>query len=334
MIECIFTIDYEIYGNGEGSLKELVFDPAEKLRNIFKKVDCRFVAFIEAAELELIEAKETDPAIDDVKNQIQMFYAEGFEIGLHLHPQWYKALHQDGRWRLDDNEYNLCTLPRERIVEIVDRSIGYLRKVLNQPNFTPLSFRAGNWLMQPTTVAANVLAEKGIKLDSSVFKGGLQRRHGLDYRKAIGNDYYWTFSDHVDIPDANGILLEIPTYTKMVPFWKMLTIKRVGLKGKEGSSNRKSSPWLKRIERLIDFLRFRYPLKLDFCRMTLDELTGMIDAIILEDQKDPSRYRPIVAIGHTKDLTDYETVESFLVYLKKNGIRISTFNDMYHKCQC
>ena len=333
MIECIFTIDYEIYGNGEGSLKELVFDPAEKLGNIFKKADCRFVAFIEVAELESIEAKGTDPVIDDVKTQIQMFYSEGFEIGLHLHPQWYKALYQDGQWRLDDSEYNLCTLPRERIVEIVDQSIGYLRKVLNKPDFTPLSFRAGNWLMQPTAVAANVLAEKGIKLDSSVFKGGLQRRHGLDYRKAIGNDYYWVFSKHVDIPDANGILLEIPTYTKMVPFWKMLTIKRVGLKGKGGSSNRSSNPWIKRIEPLIDFLRFRYPLKLDFCRMTLDELTEMIDAIILDDQKDPSRYRPIVAIGHTKDLVDYETVESFLVYLQKNGIRISTFNDMYHKCK-
>ena len=73
MIECIFTIDYEIYGNGEGSLKELVFDPAEKLRNIFKKADCRFVAFIETAELELIEAKGTDPAINEVKTQIQSF---------------------------------------------------------------------------------------------------------------------------------------------------------------------------------------------------------------------------------------------------------------------
>ena len=28
MIECIFTIDYEIYGNGEGSLQQLVYEPA------------------------------------------------------------------------------------------------------------------------------------------------------------------------------------------------------------------------------------------------------------------------------------------------------------------
>jgi hypothetical protein len=36
MIECIFTIDYEIYGNGEGSLVELLHEPAEKLRTLFK----------------------------------------------------------------------------------------------------------------------------------------------------------------------------------------------------------------------------------------------------------------------------------------------------------
>ena len=330
MIECIFTIDYEIYGNGEGSLEKLVFEPAEKLRNIFRKADCRFVAFIEAAELEIIEARRTDPGIDEVKNQIKRFYAEGFELGLHLHPQWYNARYEGGRWLLDYNEYNLCTLPRERIVEIVDRSIGYLRKMLAQPDFTPFSYRAGNWLMQPTRVAANVLAEKGIKLDSSVFKGGLQHRHGLDYRKAIGNDYYWIFSDQVDIPNSSGILLEIPTYTEMVPFWKMLTTKRVGMKVKGTPSNRRSNT---RIERLIDFLRFRYPLKLDYCRMTFDELTGMVETIVREDKKDPDRYRPIVAIGHTKDLVDYETVQSFLLYLKSNGIRVSTFKDVYHKCK-
>ena len=67
MIECIFTIDYEIYGNGEGSLRELVYEPAEKLMAIFRKWNARFVAFVEVAELEMIEAKGTDPAIDPGK---------------------------------------------------------------------------------------------------------------------------------------------------------------------------------------------------------------------------------------------------------------------------
>ena len=59
MIECIFTIDYEIYGNGEGSLRELVYEPSQRLIHIFKKLNKRFVVFIEAAELEKIQERNS-----------------------------------------------------------------------------------------------------------------------------------------------------------------------------------------------------------------------------------------------------------------------------------
>ena len=236
MIECIFTIDYEIYGNGEGSLKELVFEPAKRLKTIFDEAGEKFVVFVEAAELEKIDTCRTDPAIDQVKDQIREFHQDGFEIALHLHPQWCNARYENRKWNLDYTEYNLCTLPEKRIAEIVDRSIAYLRDVLSAPDFTPLSFRAGNWLFQPTASAARVLAERGIKIDSSVFKGGRQHRHHLDYRRAIKNGYYWMFGDDVTIPDPAGPLFEIPIYTKLVPFWKMATSKRLGLHHKGASS--------------------------------------------------------------------------------------------------
>jgi len=86
MIECIFSIDYEIYGNGNGSLRELVYEPTERLKAIFEKWKAHFVAFIEVAELEMIEAKGTDQSIGQVENQIGDLYRNGFEVGLHLHP--------------------------------------------------------------------------------------------------------------------------------------------------------------------------------------------------------------------------------------------------------
>ncbi len=154
MLNLIFTLDYEIYGNGQGSLRELVYEPADRLLAIFRKFNARFVAFVEAAELEMIQARGTDPAIDLVQQQIRDFYREGFELGLHLHPQWYNGRYENGKWHLDYSEYNLCSLPVERIASIVDRSIGYFRTVLGVADFTPLSFRAGNWLFQPTRKAA------------------------------------------------------------------------------------------------------------------------------------------------------------------------------------
>jgi hypothetical protein len=99
MIECIFTLDYEIYGNGTGSLSELVYEPAQRLGEIFRQWDARFVNFVEIAEYEKIEAFSSDPVIDLVKKQIRELH--------HAH-------YEKGRWLLDFGGYNLCTLPRAR----------------------------------------------------------------------------------------------------------------------------------------------------------------------------------------------------------------------------
>ncbi len=328
MIECVFTIDYEIYGNGLGSLKKLIHEPAKKLKNLFDRAEAKVVVFVEAAELEVIERAGTDSAINEVKRQVRDYYEQGHEIALHVHPQWYNAHFHEGTWELDYSEYNLCELPKTRIADIVDRSISYLRTVLAEPGFTPYSFRAGNWLFQPTATAANVLADHGIRIDSSVFKGGLQHQHNLDYRHASGNGYYWKFREDVNTVAPNGVLLEIPIYTRMVPFWKMVTGKRVGLQKKGPLGKR---PLGQRLNRLRDLARFRHPLKFDFCRMTLHELTNMMDGVIREDQQDPTVVRPVVAIGHTKDLVDLSTIGSFLSYLQQRRISVSTLEDVYKR---
>lgn len=330
MIECLFTLDYEIYGNGEGSLEKLVYEPAERLRTIFQKWDARFVIFVEVAELEMIESRRADPAIGSVKRQIRDFCEAGFELGLHLHPQWYNGKYENGRWSLDYSEYNLCALPRERIAQLCDRSIDYFRDVLEAPHYIPLSFRAGNWLFQPTQPAASVLAERGIKVDSSLYKGGCHHQFEVDYRRAAQNGYYWKFTRDVNEPEQDGALLELPIHTRMVPAWKMLTGKRIGFRPKVTSAHQNGNG---KIHRVRDLLRFQYPLKFDFCRMTISELGEMVDRVILKDEADPKTVKPIVAIGHTKDLMDYETIESFLSYLDQKKIRVSTFNDIYSQAK-
>jgi hypothetical protein len=328
MIECVFTIDYEIYGNGQGDLSSLVHKPAEQLLRLFMSRRKRMVIFVEAAELQAIEEAQTDPAIADVKQQLRRAYGEGFEIALHIHPQWCNGHYRDGRWALDYREYNLCLLPPSRMEQIVDRSITYLRQTVGDPAFSPCSFRAGNWLFQPTGPLARILAARGIRVDSSVFKGGRQRRHGLDYRRATGNGYWWRFSEEVDVPDARGNLIEIPTYTKFVAPWQMLTRKRIAMPVKAAYSQAQRS-W--RWDRVLDLARPRYPLKLDFCRMTLNELLRMVDAEVVCNAREPDVLRPMVAIGHTKDLVDLRTVERFLDGLQERGVATTTFEALYPK---
>jgi len=329
MIESIFTVDYEISGTGRGSLKEMVYEPARMLRETFSKRGAPLVVFVEVAELARMEAEGTDPAIDRVKQQIRDFHSDGCEIGLHIHPQWCNAHMEKGEWRLDHEEYSLCTLPRRRIGEIVDHSIAHLRKILEAPDFTPFSFRAGNWLFKPTRPAADVLVERGIRVDSSVFKGGVRHEHGLDYRAALKNGSYWKFSDRADVPEGKGCLLELPIYTQMVPFWRMFNSKRINRQHLGMNAER---PLGGKLYRLLDFLRLRHPLKLDYCSMTIDELIRMVDPVIRADREDPGAFRPVVAIGHTKELAGTETVESFLHYLEDHRIRVSTLREAYGTC--
>lgn len=329
MLEFIFTIDYEIFGNGEGSLKDHIFEPAKRLQKIFAEADSRLVFFIEAAELEKIDEAKSDPAINDVSDQVKDLYTDGHEIALHLHPQWFNGTYIGGKWILDNSEYNLCILSEARIDELVARSINYLKSALSDSGYKPLSFRAGNWLFQPTMPAAKILYNRGVRIDSSVFKGGLQHQTLLDYRPALNNGHYWMFHEDVNKPDTGGYMTEIPIYTEMVPPWQMATKKRLGIQQRvpHGSKSLKN-----KVYRAMDLMRFRQPLKLDFCRMTMDELTAMMDHIIQEDIRSPHLYKPIVSIGHTKDLVDFDTVINFISYLKASGIKITTFKDAYDKC--
>jgi hypothetical protein len=109
----------------------------------------------------------------------------------------------------------------------------------------------------------------------------------------------------------------------------MLTGKRLGLQQKSLGA---AQPSKNKLSRFRDFLRLRHPLKFDFCRMTLDELVNMVDSVLQKDHKSPEIFKPLVAIGHTKDLVDFETVKAFLAVLRDKGVGISTLEAVYPRC--
>ena len=66
--------------------------------------------------------------------------------------------------------------------------------------------------------------------------------------------------------------------------------------------------------------------------MTVNELKCTMEKVIKEDSENAGKYRPIVAIGHTKDLLDFETYEYFLSYLRKKRIGIISLIVAYDNC--
>jgi hypothetical protein len=314
-------LDYEIYGNGVGSVRELVTGPTRELAAIFEEGGAKFVLFAEALEF----AKMQDhgcPGLEEVASQLRQLRHAGHEIGLHLHPWWAGATLRDGSWVFNLSERNICTLPEPRADEIVNEAINYLRRALAEPSYAPFSYRGGLWLMQPSAPMSLILARHGVRVDSSVFKGGRTRELGLDYRRALRNGSYWPFEDDVNVPDPEGCLTEVPIHTLMVPFWRMLSGKRLAIQ-KRAPSTPSGSPLRSRWR---DFARWRYPLKFDFCRMTLKELVGVVHRATRRSESPHEQRAPIVAIGHSKDLTDFATIRSFLRYLSSEGVPVTTFH--------
>ena len=157
-------------------------------------------------------------------------------------------------------------------------------------------------------------------MDSSVFKGGRVHGLGLDYRQAVKNGGSWRFSDDANVPDPDGVLWEMPIHTQFVPFWRMLGRKRLQLQRKMRSASQGSPlphSWR-------DFVRFRYPRKLDFCRMTFEEMRETIERVLQEKQP-RGESSPVVLIGHSKDFVDPEAVRRLLTFLRQRGATLKVF---------
>jgi hypothetical protein len=330
MLHFIFTLDYELYANGSGALRDLVYEPTARLASIFKEHHTTFVVFAEVAELQKIEEYGSDESIGTVTRQLRRLYEQGFEIGLHIHPWWCNAQREKGTWRLDWSERNLCSLPKRRVKAIVAEATRYLRTTLAEPCFVPLCYRAGTWIMQPTAIVAQVLSQAGVQIDSSVFKGGRVRDLNIDYRTSKKNGHWWRFTGDVNLREEEGILLELPIFTQMRPFWSMLSRKRLVVQTRNLTASDNQSA----ASRLLDLVRFYYPRKLDFCRMDFQEIRNVVDLLIREDQLSPDLYKPIVAIGHSKDLVDFATVDACLEYLRWRGVKVVDFQTALAQICC
>ena len=66
--------------------------------------------------------------------------------------------------------------------------------------------------------------------------------------------------------------------------------------------------------------------------MTLGEMTTMLDRVQQADRETPGQFKPLVAIGHTKDLVDIAPIDAFLSLLEVRGIAVSSLEGVHARC--
>lgn len=338
----VFTMDYEIHGNGDGDPWKLMVEPTERLMALLEQYDQRLTIMADVGEIlafkrYMAKTGEDKFHVNEIESQLQNAVRRGHDVQLHIHSSWFNA-HWDGkRWDQCIEEYNMAALPKERIDEMVGQSVDYLNNLLTvvKPDYKVWLFRAANWSMMPTENIYQVLLNHGITADTSVFKGGVQGGNvAFDYREA----FHCLLSYPADSRDINHLapasqsdfITEYPIYTEMRPFWSFISPVRVYrmVRARFHKHKRNSSLSATNSEEINKadnrrmgvkaFFR-KSPWKLDFNQATDKQLIAAIERIRQIKVTDRDMIH-IILIGHSKSFTLYNerALERFLKWLHNN----------------
>lgn len=325
----VISVDYEIYGNGTGDVRQLMIEPAERMARICESHGVPLTVFFEAEEYlgfcqaarELRQCFGYDPA-HVIREQVISLVRRGHDFQLHSHPKWFRARFSDGRWSVRPDELSVDELFETQ--EEVDRYIAVRKAVLEEivssatPGRQVKAYRAGALRAEPGEKLLAALAANDIAVDSSVV-WGLQDDKGtypLDYRNAPRDRRAWRVRDNVCREDARGAVWEVPIYSMMRRRVHQLTPERVRAKFSSRVPTDRKKEIVEQLGvptnpfRTAQFLFEPVPIKLDFHNLSPSALMRYIRSAPPPAPDDPMDV--LVLIGHTKEHTNDRAFDHFL----------------------
>lgn len=343
MIDVIFTLDYEIHGNGDGDPFALMVEPTQRLLDQFDRYGAKLTILADVAEILRFKEYAGIHAEDRfhyaaIERQLCDALRRGHDVQLHLHSSYFNARFEDGRWAQDYSEYNLAALPADRLARYLQRGKDYLETLLRsvRPDYHCCAFRAANWALQPSATLVPALIQAGIRIDSSIFKYGSQT--GLvafDYAGAHSDAIPWRCSaQDACLRDPASALWEVPIYSEnrsILAFFSLGRFYRAAFSRKHpldpaagagnGSLAVPSDPARRIKDRLVACLS-RHAWKADFNQCTGRQLIGALRRV---QAKYGERHYPVpfTLIGHSKLVTraNQNSLDVFLRHVARDGSR-------------
>lgn len=334
-----YTLDYEIHGNGEGNPIDLIVEPTYRLMDMLERYHQRLTIMADVAEIICFKRYWENTGRDnfhvqEIEQQLCDAIRRGHDVQLHIHSSYFNAQWNGTHFDQCIEEYNMAALSYERISEMVGACVEYLENLLRpiKSDYRIWFFRAANWSMMPTPTLYRVLVEHGITHDTSVYKGGCQGGNVCyDYRNAHDNLLaYKASSEDINLYDANGLLIEIPIYTEMRPFWSFISpiriFRMVRAKFHKHKDNHQKSSVTTNVDkndnRKLSMRSFfvKSPLKMDFNQVNGRGLIRMMKNIMRRAERENLSHVDVVLIGHSKTFVSYneKTLRPFLEWVEKN----------------
>ncbi len=236
MLKILFTLDYEIHGNGEGNPRALIVEPTQRMLNLFDRYGAKLTIMADVAEVlkfkEYLERTGSDRyCYEAIAKQLRDAIRRNHDVQLHLHASYFNARHANGRWAQDWSEYNFAGLESNRMNELVRIGKQYLEDLLKpvSDRYECTVFRAANWSVSPSRNVVRALIANRFKIDSSIFKYG--QRTGLvnfDYNSAYSELIPWPAGEQdICAPCEDSQLWEFPIYSEQRYILPFLTHQRI-----------------------------------------------------------------------------------------------------------
>ncbi len=324
----VISVDYEIFGNGTGDVRQHMTEPTESMARICEKYRVPLTVFFEVEEYLAFERfrREYSAAIGYdaaklVRDQIVSFASRGHDIQLHLHPQWYNARFESNSWSLREDRETVDSLfaNQDEANEFIRDRKAAIDELLAEGGSAQRVhvYRAGAFSAQPGKRLLPALVANDIWVDTSVVQG-LKRKNehvSLDYRRAPSAKGPWRVSNDVSIEDPNGDVWEFPIYSVMGRRWQQATFGRLKAKFSKNVPKSRQQAMVKQLGlsrnpfKLARFLMEPVPIKLDFHNLTPQQLLSYI-----KSAPKPTNGLPdvLVLIGHSKEHIHDAPFEEFI----------------------
>lgn len=201
--------DCEVMGNGLGNVMEHQFLPSLMMMELAQKYNVKMTFMVDVAHQLTLRRH-----LHDAKLRIQseiwddmvlLMKSMGFDVQLHLHPQWVDAKYQDGNFFLNSN-WNIGRCDRQTQRLLVTQAVSYLQELIRPtfPDYSVHTFKAGSWGMQPSSSLLELFNDMGISILMGPRDGMVLPHWGVNYESLEEKDLPYK-PDNEDITKISKI---------------------------------------------------------------------------------------------------------------------------------
>lgn len=344
MKQMLFTLDYELYGDGSGDVFKHIIDPTYALLNIANKYDLKFTFFFEVIEYWRLKEEwnrgnrmgySRNP-IEAIEKQIQALYSQGHDVQLHLHPQWVNAKYQKGRWNVDLSDWKLGGYLCEGEYSLVNllikgkQAVEELIEPIN-PEYRCIALRAGGYNIQPSKEIVKAMGYSGIYVDSSIYPGGKEQGSlsNYDYTGIPVDLGYWHVGDKLEEQGDLG-LIELPIVAFPITRWtKYVSKERIKslLQNKKSARNAFEAKICDKTKDRFSKIKFFFEKEWqtwDFCLFTPSMHRKFLSIIECQERE------VFVLVGHPKSFSSGKSFE-YLLQKTHGTFKCKTVTDFWRE---